>query len=80
MIKLQKNENLNKKKKTKLVTTTSLISEFKKAGLEAENPMDLEQKEFGANIQSYLLKYHHGGLSIVLHLWTQRIVFVKINA
>lgn len=34
-------------KKPEPVTTTSLISEFKKAGLEAENPTDLEQKEFG---------------------------------
>lgn len=34
-------------KKLEPVTTTSLISEFKKAGLEAENPTDLEQKEFG---------------------------------
>ncbi|PEP96743.1 stress protein [Bacillus wiedmannii] len=34
-------------KKSEPVTTTSLISEFKKAGLEAENPTDLEQKEFG---------------------------------
>ena len=29
------------------VTTTSLISEFKKAGIEAENATDLPQKEFG---------------------------------
>lgn len=28
-------------------TTTSLINEFKKAGLEAENTTDLPQKEFG---------------------------------
>lgn len=34
-------------KKPEPVTTTSLISEFKKAGLEAENATDLEQKEFG---------------------------------
>ncbi|PEM58655.1 stress protein [Bacillus toyonensis] len=34
-------------KKPEPVTTTSLISEFKKAGLEAENPTELEQKEFG---------------------------------
>lgn len=34
-------------KKPEPVTTTSLIGEFKKAGLEAENPTDLEQKEFG---------------------------------
>lgn len=34
-------------KKPEPVTTTSLISEFKKAGLEAENPTDLPQKEFG---------------------------------
>ncbi len=31
-------------KKPEPITTTSLISEFKKAGLEAENPTDLEQK------------------------------------
>ncbi|MEH6891421.1 stress protein [Bacillus sp. JJ864] len=34
-------------KKPEPVTTTSLISEFKKAGLEAENASDLPQKEFG---------------------------------
>ncbi|WP_433775603.1 stress protein [Bacillus wiedmannii] len=34
-------------KKPEPVTTTSLISEFQKAGLEAENAADLEQKEFG---------------------------------
>ncbi|MBO1583334.1 stress protein [Bacillus sp. XF8] len=34
-------------KKQEPVTTTSLISEFKKAGLEAENATDLPQKEFG---------------------------------
>ena len=35
------------KKKEEPVTTTSLINEFKKAGLEAENATDLPQKEFG---------------------------------
>lgn len=34
-------------KKPEPVTTTSLISEFKKAGIEAENATDLPQKEFG---------------------------------
>lgn len=34
-------------KKPEPVTATSLISEFKKAGLEAENATDLPQKEFG---------------------------------
>ncbi|PEW83734.1 stress protein [Bacillus cereus] len=34
-------------KKPEPITTTSLINEFKKAGLEAENPTDLPQKEFG---------------------------------
>ncbi|HFR4157273.1 MULTISPECIES: stress protein [Bacillus cereus group] len=34
-------------KKSEPVTTTSLISEFKKAGIEAENATDLPQKEFG---------------------------------
>ncbi|MGG5795738.1 stress protein [Bacillus nitratireducens] len=34
-------------KKPEPVTTTSLINEFKKAGLEAENATDLPQKEFG---------------------------------
>ncbi|TPV37920.1 stress protein [Bacillus dicomae] len=34
-------------KKAELVTTTLLINEFKKAGIEAENPTDLPQKEFG---------------------------------
>lgn len=34
-------------KKPEPITTTSLISEFKKAGLEAEDSTDLEQKEFG---------------------------------
>ncbi|MEH6933444.1 hypothetical protein, partial [Bacillus sp. JJ783] len=34
-------------KKPEQVTTTSLINEFKKAGLEAENATDLPQKEFG---------------------------------
>ncbi|PFM62573.1 stress protein [Bacillus cereus] len=34
-------------KKPEPVTTTSLINEFKKAGLEAENVTDLPQKEFG---------------------------------
>lgn len=34
-------------KKQEPVTTTSLINEFKKAGLEAENATDLPQKEFG---------------------------------
>lgn len=34
-------------KKPDPVTTTSLISKFKKAGLETENPTYLEQKEFG---------------------------------
>ncbi|WP_163255840.1 stress protein [Bacillus tropicus] len=34
-------------KKAEPVTTTLLINEFKKAGIEAENPTDLPQKEFG---------------------------------
>ncbi|WP_025149528.1 hypothetical protein [Bacillus sp. H1a] len=34
-------------KKPEPITTTSLINEFKKAGLEAENATDLPQKEFG---------------------------------
>jgi hypothetical protein len=34
-------------KKTEPITTTSLINEFKKAGVEAENATDLPQKEFG---------------------------------
>lgn len=34
-------------KKVEPVTTTLLINEFKKAGIEAENPTDLPQKEFG---------------------------------
>ncbi|PED93020.1 stress protein [Bacillus toyonensis] len=34
-------------KKLEPVTTTSLINEFKKAGIEAENATDLPQKEFG---------------------------------
>ncbi|KMN42310.1 MULTISPECIES: hypothetical protein [Bacillus] len=34
-------------KKPEPITTTSLIDEFKKAGLEAENATDLPQKEFG---------------------------------
>ncbi|HHT7086663.1 TPA: stress protein [Bacillus cereus] len=34
-------------KKSEPVTTASLISEFKKAGIEAENATDLPQKEFG---------------------------------
>lgn len=34
-------------KKPEPVTTTSLIIEFKKAGIEAENVTDLPQKEFG---------------------------------
>ncbi|PEO48108.1 stress protein [Bacillus pseudomycoides] len=34
-------------KKKEPVTATSLINEFKKAGLEAETPTDLPQKEFG---------------------------------
>ncbi|QWI73071.1 stress protein (plasmid) [Bacillus mycoides] len=32
---------------SKPLTTTSLINEFKKTGLEAENATDLSQKEFG---------------------------------
>lgn len=34
-------------KKVEPVTPTLLINEFKKAGIEAENPTDLPQKEFG---------------------------------
>ncbi|WP_242274793.1 stress protein [Bacillus cereus group sp. BfR-BA-01310] len=34
-------------KKPEPITTTSLINEFKKAGLEAENATNLPQKEFG---------------------------------
>lgn len=34
-------------KKAEPVTATLLINEFKKAGIEAENPTDLPQKEFG---------------------------------
>ncbi|MED0945966.1 stress protein [Bacillus mycoides] len=34
-------------KKPEPVTTTSLINEFKKTGIEAENATDLPQKEFG---------------------------------
>lgn len=34
-------------KKAEPVTTTLLINEFKKAGIEAENATDLPQKEFG---------------------------------
>ncbi|HFJ9472418.1 stress protein [Bacillus cereus group sp. MYBKT111-2] len=34
-------------KKPEPVTTTSLINEFKKAGIEAENATDLPKKEFG---------------------------------
>ncbi|HFJ9448185.1 stress protein [Bacillus cereus group sp. TH243-1LC] len=43
------NESKSKQeaKKAEPVTTTLLINEFKKSGIEAENPTDLPQKEFG---------------------------------
>ncbi|WP_371261901.1 stress protein [Bacillus sp. 491mf] len=41
-----KQEAKKAKKETK-VTVDSLITEFKNAGLQAENPTDLQQKEFG---------------------------------
>lgn len=41
-----KQEAKKEKKETK-VTVDSLITEFKNAGLQAENPTDLPQKEFG---------------------------------
>ncbi|KFN03591.1 stress protein [Bacillus clarus] len=41
-----KQEAKKEKKETK-VTVDSIITEFKNAGLEAENPTDLPQKEFG---------------------------------
>ncbi|HGH7182778.1 stress protein [Bacillus cereus] len=39
-------ESKQEKKETK-VTVDSIITEFKNAGLQAENPTDLPQKEFG---------------------------------
>lgn len=41
-----KQEAKKEKKETK-VTVNSIITEFKNTGLEAENPTDLPQKEFG---------------------------------
>ncbi|MDM5188586.1 stress protein [Bacillus sp. DX4.1] len=41
-----KQEAKKEKKETK-ITVDSLITEFKNAGLQAENPTDLPQKEFG---------------------------------
>lgn len=40
-------QEAKKEKKETNVTVNSIITEFKNAGLEAENPTDLPQKEFG---------------------------------
>lgn len=40
-------QEAKKEKKEVKVTVDSIITEFKNAGLEAENPTDLPQKEFG---------------------------------